>query len=140
MAVWREGLLARAVLRGETRGYGHHPQLHRFRTHARPRQAIDAYLIGIHAEAMARGYSFDRRKLGPARKVSVIPVTRGQIAYEWAHLMRKLATRSPALHKKLGTVKRPVSHALFRNCPGPVADWERTAASASARRNLRKSR
>jgi len=31
VALWREGLLARAVLRGRTRGYRHHPQLERFR-------------------------------------------------------------------------------------------------------------
>jgi hypothetical protein len=33
VALWREALLARAVLRGETRGYRHHPQLIRFRAH-----------------------------------------------------------------------------------------------------------
>lgn len=27
LAVWREGLLAHAVLSGQTRGYTHHPQL-----------------------------------------------------------------------------------------------------------------
>jgi hypothetical protein len=32
VALWREGLLARAVLRGKTRGYRHHPQLERERT------------------------------------------------------------------------------------------------------------
>ena len=40
VALWREGLLARAVLRGATRGYRHHPQLHRFLAHASPRLAI----------------------------------------------------------------------------------------------------
>jgi hypothetical protein len=27
VALWREALLAQAVLRGKTRGYKHHPQL-----------------------------------------------------------------------------------------------------------------
>ncbi len=40
VAVWREGLLARAVLRGKTRGYRHHPQLIRFRAHPAPISAI----------------------------------------------------------------------------------------------------
>jgi len=31
VAVWREGLLAQAVLRGQTTGYTRHPQLARFR-------------------------------------------------------------------------------------------------------------
>ena len=69
VALWREGLLARAVLRGNTRGYKHHPQLDRFTAHAQPRLAINAYLAGVHAEAEARGYSFDRTKIGPVKVV-----------------------------------------------------------------------
>jgi len=67
VAVWREGLLARAVLRGETRGYRGHPQLERFRACRRPLAALDTYLAGICAEACRRGYRFDRTKLGRAR-------------------------------------------------------------------------
>src|SRR6185295_19223098 len=111
VALWREGLLAQAVLRGRTRGYKHHPQLERFRAHASPRLAINAYLAAVHAEATARGYSFARS-------------TRGQMNYEWRHLRRKLALRSPALLGKLRHVKRPSAHPLFRSRPGPVADWE----------------
>ena len=59
VALWREALLAKAVLRGETRGYRHHPQLLRFQAHAAPRSAINAYLAAIHDEASERGYSFD---------------------------------------------------------------------------------
>src|SRR5262245_66557649 len=91
VALWREALLARAVLRGKTRGYRHHPQLARFRAHVSPRLAISAYLAAIHAEAEARGYEFDRRKVGVVRSVPVIPVTRGQLDHEWAHLRKKLA-------------------------------------------------
>ena len=40
LVVWREGLLAQAVLGGNTVGYRHHPQLKRFQ-----RQCIAAYLI-----------------------------------------------------------------------------------------------
>src|SRR5690606_41710659 len=64
LALWREGLLARAVLRGKTRGYRRHPQLERFRAHASPRRAISAYLAAVHAEAAMRGYAFDRSKIG----------------------------------------------------------------------------
>jgi len=124
VALWREGLLAQAVLRGRTRGYKHHPQLERFRAHASPRLAINAYLAAVHAEATARGYSFARSKLGQVRRVAPIPVTRGQMNYEWRHLRRKLALRSPALLGKLRYVKRPSAHPLFRSRPGPVADWE----------------
>ncbi len=72
VALWREGLLAQAVLRGRTKGYRHHPQLQRFRAHASPRSAINAYLAEVHAEAARRGYSFDRSKIGPVRRIARI--------------------------------------------------------------------
>src|ERR1700733_12208911 len=90
VALGREGLLARAVLRGQTRGYRNHPQLDRFRTHDAPRRAINVYLAAIHEEATARGYAFDKRKIGPLRSVDAISTTTGQISYEWQHLMGKL--------------------------------------------------
>ena len=78
VALWREALLARAVLRGKTRGYRHHPQLARFRAHRLPRHAINAYLAAIHAEGSARGYSFDAGMIGPVRRVALIPASRGR--------------------------------------------------------------
>ena len=60
VALWREALLAQAVLGGKTRGYQHHPQLERFRALVAPRSAVSAYLKAVHAEAVIRGYSFDR--------------------------------------------------------------------------------
>jgi hypothetical protein len=54
VALWREALLARAVLRGRTIGYRHHPQLRRFRDSASPRVAINAYLAEVCAEASIR--------------------------------------------------------------------------------------
>src|SRR6185369_17539970 len=93
VALWREALLARAVLRGQTRGYRSHPQLERFRAHATPRSAISCYLKGVHTEAAARGYSFDDTKIGRARTRIPVFVTAGQVAYEWRHLLQKLAVR-----------------------------------------------
>ena len=129
VALWREALLARAVLRGRTRGYRHHPQLDRFRAHASPRLAISAYLAAIHAEACARGYDFDRSKVGAVRKVGVMTVTRGQLELEWSHLLHKLSLRSPAQFEKLAQVRRPACHPSFRVRPGPVASWERANGS-----------
>ena len=100
VALWREALLARAVLRGRTRGYLHHPQLDRFRLQRRPRAAISMYLRAVHAEAVERGYSFDSAKVGTARTSARIPVTEGQIAFEWEHLLRKLSLRSPARYRQ----------------------------------------
>jgi len=125
VALWREALLAKAVLRGETRGYRHHPQLARFRAHASPRSAINAYLAVVHTEATARGYEFDRRKIGPVRALKPIAATSEQIEYERRHLMRKLAVRDVALHRRWRAAKSLQCHPLFRRVRGPVAAWER---------------
>src|SRR5262245_66662200 len=85
VALWREGLLAKKVLSGRTRGYRHHPQLVRFRSHRRPEAAIDAYLAAVYAEAGRRGYRFDAAKLDGLRLRQPIPETRGQLFYEWSH-------------------------------------------------------
>lgn len=129
VALWREALLARAVLRGLTRGYRHHPQLERFRLHASPRLAINSYLSAVHAEAVRRGYEFDRSKVGPVRDVGFITVTSGQLAYEWEHLRRKLRIRDPRVLAAWKDVVTPACHPLFRVRPGPVASWEVAASS-----------
>lgn len=77
VALWREALLARAVLRGQTK----------------------------HAEATNRGYVFNGRKVGTARCSGRIAVTEGQIAHEWEHLLRKLSRRSPALYRRAGEIE-----------------------------------
>lgn len=126
-AVWREALLAQAVLRGQTRGYQQHPQLHRFQQHPAPLAAISAYLAAIHAEATRRGYHFDATKLGAqGQPPASIPVTTGQLTYEWQHLLAKLARRSPAVHEQWkGTPQPPAVHPLFSVEPGPIAEWEK---------------
>ena len=125
--MWREGLLARAVLRGQTRGYRDHPQLERFRAHAYPVSAINAYLLAVLAEAEHRSYCFSRKKVGRCHGEPVIPVTRGQLVYEWDHLLRKLARRSPALYRQWRVEKRPRPHPMFGVCAGTVEKWERFA-------------
>lgn len=127
VALWREALLARAVLRGETRGYRHHPQLARFAAHASPRSAINAYLRVVYEEAVERGYDFDRRKIGPSRSVARITVPRGQMLFEWQHLLGKLSARSPSIHARWRDEVKPANHPLFRVRSGPVAQWERRA-------------
>src|SRR5215212_2923235 len=89
LAAWREALLAQKVLEDRTKGYRHHPQLKRFRASADPVGAIASYLLDIHSEADARGYSFSEDKINPARFNGTIDCTRGQLLYEWNHLKRK---------------------------------------------------
>ncbi|GAA5002241.1 DNA lyase [Pseudoluteimonas lycopersici] len=125
VALWRETLLARKVLRGETRGYRHHPQLQRFREARDPLAAIDAYLAAVQAEATARGYAFDPSKFDASARAEPIAVARGQLKHEWSHLMCKLEVRSPELHARWRDLQRPRAHPSFRVVPGGVADWER---------------
>ncbi|HEX3233385.1 MAG TPA: pyrimidine dimer DNA glycosylase/endonuclease V [Gemmatimonadales bacterium] len=125
VALWREALLARAVLRGETQGYRSHPQLTRFRNHPQPVGALNCYLAAIYDEALRRGYCFDRRKLGGRTPRRRIPETTGQLAFEWAHLLRKLHQRRPGRFEELRVVSRPAAHPLFRIVTGPVRAWER---------------
>lgn len=125
VALWREALLAQAVLRGETRGYRHHPQLDRFKRHAAPLAAISLYLQAVHAEAEARSYSFDKSKIQAAGEQAILTVTSGQMEYEWAHLMAKLKVRNPALHQKWRATAAPEAHPLFKIRAGEVEPWER---------------
>lgn len=126
VAGWRETLLAQAVLAGRTAGYQHHPQLIRFRAAEEPLEAMSSYLRGLHAEATARGYRFDASKiLGEGSALEALPVTEGQLDYEWAHLGRKLALRSPADAERWHAAGHPSPHPLFTPVPGEVESWER---------------
>jgi hypothetical protein len=132
VALWREALLARAVLANKTRGYRHHPQLARFRAHSRPLSAINAFLAEVLREADARGYAFDRRKVGPVRGECVLSVSTGQVEHEWRHLLAKLAVRSPVLYRRWRSVARPECHPLFRARPGPLEPWEKAYGAKRA--------
>jgi hypothetical protein len=124
VALWREALLARAVLRGRTVGYRHHPQLHRFRACGSPCHAINAYLACIAEEAAKRGYSFDRTKIGPVRRDIRLTGTAGQLDYEWERLLRKLKARNPRRYRECLRAA-PEPHPIFRIRPGEVEPWER---------------
>jgi hypothetical protein len=128
VTLWREALLAQAVLLGKTRGYRHHPQLIRFRNHPTPERAIAAYLQGILCEATKRGYRFDETKiiwecLGPT--ASKIPVSSGQLFYERDHLLKKLNIRDIDAFRILTTTLKPIAHPFFVICEGGVEEWEK---------------
>lgn len=140
VACWREALLAQAVLLGRTRGYTHHPQLERFRSHACPAAAIGAYLSGVHHESVHRGYRFNADRIvcapqfddvgTPVEHVNHLEVTYGQLDFEWSHLQTKLAKRSPDFLRSLSpwqeTPGKLLSvHPMFSAVPGPIAAWER---------------
>jgi len=125
VALWREGLLAQAVLRGRTTGYARHPQLQRFSRQTSPVGSIAAYLHVVREEAERRGYRFDGRKISRVKWTGRIRCTDGQLAYEWRHLRRKLAVRNVPWLRAIRSRATLEPHPLFRRVPGPVAGWER---------------
>jgi len=124
-ALWREALLAQAVLRGATRGYRAHPQLARFRESARPLGMISAYLREVLRESRRRGYRFDGRKILGRAASGRLATGRGQLTWEWKHLRRKLRARSPECFFRWRAVAVPRAHPLFRIVTGERESWER---------------
>jgi len=125
VALWREALLARAVLRGATIDYRYHPQLQRFRECPAPRSAINAYLAAVYAEALFRGYNFDRSKLARIAISQHIVTTREQLKYEWSWLLHKLQRRNPGAYRRHLTISSPAAHPLFCVIHGPICEWEK---------------
>ena len=124
VALWREGLLAQKVLLGHTKGYKNHAQLVRFKHTDNPVGAIADYLKGVADEADRRGYKFDRTKIVKKRFRGILPVTKGQLEYEFTHLLGKLKKRAPDLYKRFNKVERIKLHPLFEKIAGDVEDWE----------------
>lgn len=124
VALWREALLAQKVLQGQTRGYRNHPQLLRFLHCTSPVAAVATYLRGVHEESLRRGYRFDKSKIDKRRMRLLIPVTRGQIDYEFSHLKNKLSLRDPKALRALRDLTRPKPHPLFVLTAGAVEPWE----------------
>ncbi len=128
VALWREALLARQVLRGMTRGYRNHPQLERFQTQPDPLAGIESYLAKVFEESQNRGYHFDRSKLSAVVQSPTMDETDGQLRFEWQHLLAKLEQRDPDRHLRLRSIEIPDPHPLFRIIPGPVQTWERSSS------------
>jgi len=124
VALWREGLLAQKVLKGETVGYKHHPQLIRFKQLKNPLGAIATYLSYIVDEAEFRGYSFDRQKIVSKKIRSTVAVNSGQVDYEFSHLMQKLRVRSPEMYEKLRNSTYIKVHPMFVKKRGAIENWE----------------
>jgi hypothetical protein len=127
VAVWREGLLAKRVLEGRTKGYRDHPQILRFKGYEKPVDLIDAYLFQIYLEAKRRGYSFDCYKIRFVELRGALTVTRGQLEYEFVHLLKKLEMRDKKKLEELKSLepKNIVPNSVFRLVDGGVEKWEK---------------
>jgi hypothetical protein len=128
VALWREGLLARKVLEGQTKGYKNHPQLIRFRGTNDSLAYINAYLEGVYEEAVKRGYNFDATKIALLKnKLKDIKVSNGQVNYEFNHLLRKLEQRDFGQYSKIKDTGRNEirTHKVFKTVEGKIENWEK---------------
>lgn len=123
VAGWREGLLAQKVLRGLTTGYRSHPQLERFRALDDPVIGICTWLDALASEADRRGYHFDRSRLAAPGASTRLPVTDGQLRFEWDHLRAKVAARDPRW--LAGIAGPPRAHPMMDVIAGGIESWER---------------
>jgi len=123
-ALWRQGLLAQSVLLENTRGYKNPPQLKRFKNTDNPICLITGYLRHILDDVDKRSYNFNRKKIANSKFKTKLPVTNGQIEFEFKQLLKKLKERDPDLYKPLKWVKRTKVHPAFKKISGDEGDWE----------------
>lgn len=124
VALWRETLLAKNVLEGNTKGYKNHPQLNRFKAVEKPLEAINQYLTEVWDEATRRGYNFDRTKIDFDFQKIKIDVTTGQLQYEFNHLLKKLEQRDPERYKQFEKLKMVDCAEIFDVKEGEIEKWE----------------
>ena len=122
--MWRETLLAKHVLEGSTRGYKHHPQLHRFQVAEKPLDALNQYLSVVWEEAQRRNYCFNKDKINWNFEPGSLLLTQGQLDYEMAHLLSKLQARDQRKYEELLALKSCEAHPLFRIIKGDIESWE----------------
>jgi hypothetical protein len=125
VALWREGLLAQKVLQGKTKGFKNHPQLNRFRVQSNPQKAIENYLIEIWKEGKKRGFNFNKIKIRKHDSIAKMPLTVGQLEYEFNWLCSKLKRRDPHKYKELLSLQKIECHPIFKLIKGGVEDWEK---------------
>ena len=100
VALWRETLLAKNVLEGNTKAYKNHPQLYRFKIAPDPLEALNYYLQHVWLEANSRSYSFDKTKFSLVKSIEYINVTKKQLNFEWIYNKQFLLTQPLELFPK----------------------------------------
>lgn len=125
VTLWRETLLAKNVLEGNTIGYRNHPQLIRFKQTDNPLNFINKYLEFLFDESIIRNYHFDKSKFTSVPLSGLIPVTNNQINFEFSHLLKKLEKRDPNLFEKLKSTSEIEVVPIFRIVQGEIESWER---------------
>lgn len=80
----------------------------------------------VATEAEARGYRFDRSRIAKVDLSVTLSVSRGQLRFEWGHLLEKLRRRAPDRWQlQLDLAYR--AHPMFEPVDGDIEPWERVA-------------
>ena len=124
VALWREALLAKSVLLGNTKGYVNHPQLERFKVQSSPVDCINQYLLFVWEESKKRKYKFNKCKISTFSTKTVIHVGKGQLEYEYQHLLNKLKIRDAVRFETLKDETYFLPHPMFHEIEGSIAPWE----------------
>jgi hypothetical protein len=124
VALWREALLAKRVMEGNTIGYKNHPQLNRFKDSDNSVDCINQYLSALYKNSLERGYNFNQNKINLDFIPTKITVSDKQIKFEFEHLLKKLETRDPERFHKLSYKIKIDAHPLFRIIDGEIEEWE----------------
>jgi hypothetical protein len=114
LGLWREGLLAQKVLEGKTKRFKNHPQLIRFKNTRNPILYIGTYLYYVYLEGKRRNYDFDISKIKRYNfDIEKIPVKKGQVLYEFDHLLKKLEMRNKKSYEEIKDVKEIEVNPIF---------------------------
>jgi hypothetical protein len=125
LGLWREGLLAQKVLLGKTKGYKNHPQLIRFKRTRDPILYIGTYLYYVYLEGKRRGYNFNKDKIIKYDLKLKMPVTIGQINFEFKHLLEKLKVRDMKKYEEIKNEKIIEPNPIFYIIDGDIEEWEK---------------
>ena len=132
-AQWREALLCRAVLEGNTKGYKKHPQFLRVKNFHQPHYFINMFLYEIWNESKNRGYSFDKDKLMSDLSLKygclldLMEVTEGQLEYEFKHLQNKLGEFNSKYIENNQMINEDgiLPNPCFMSIQGDIMDFEK---------------
>ena len=110
---------------GKTKGYKNHPQLIRFKRTSDPILYIGTYLYYVYLEGKRRGYNFNKDKIIKYDLRLKMPVTIGQINFEFQHLLQKLKVRDMKKYEEIKDEKTIEPNPIFYIIDGDIEDWEK---------------
>ncbi|NIM47035.1 MAG: hypothetical protein GTN40_02650 [Candidatus Aenigmarchaeota archaeon] len=113
VALWRETLLARKVLKGKTKGWRNHPQLNKFKTHKNPVAAVNTYLLYVLEESEKRCYKFNKRKIEKSFTKNKIKIPKKEVVSDFEDLKNKLKKRDSKRYIEIVKVKEIEVNPIF---------------------------